>query len=211
MVTLTTLEIRGKHVTLLGSVKGLVSDGESVKETLDNRGYDILCLSISPGELMGLDEFLAEPVDVPFANPEEEIYAKVLGRFGEVEMPPPCFVKALETARSQNIKVIAIDMDDNEYTNAYCNSVSGLEWVGIDRKARKLQRTVFEAASPEEFVKAWDRKVNGSKGFKKLEKKREENMAKRILEVLNMEGGRVLVVIELERMEGVEGILNKYI
>ena len=55
----------------------------------------------------------------------------------------------------------------------------------------------------------WDREINKLKGFRNLETKREEHMARELLRLVK-ENDRILCIIEMQRAEGVcQKVLEK--
>ena len=98
-------------------------------------------------------------------------------------------------------------MDDEHFTAAFCKYVSTLEMVRQGRCEKKWDRHVFKAQTPEDFVVEWDRVVNWLPGYQALERAREEWIAKGIC-ILNKKHDNVLVIVELERLAGVQKFLT---
>jgi hypothetical protein len=198
----------GGVVQLLGAVRGLVTEGTRIAEMIKEIRPEKVGLSISPESLKALNLYIdAGRGEVGPESVEEEIYILELEKFGKVLKPPPCFTEALKQCNSLDIQVVALDMDDVHFTDAYCSHVSGLELIMQGRKSRKLEKRAFESSTPEDFVLEWDSVVNGSKGFRALEREREKviagNIAKTAKNTTNM-----LAVVELERVGGVEDFLK---
>ena len=101
----------------------------------------------------------------------------------------------------------ALDMNDEQYTNAYCRNISTLEMVSQGRGQRRIARHQFAAQTAEEFVLEFDSIVNKQKGYKKLEQEREEFMAMKIGK-LAKKHEKVLAIVELERLGGVKEALG---
>ena len=135
-------------------------------------------------------------------NIEEEYYVRILSQWGEVRKPPPCFVRAWELAGANDLPIHAIDFNDVEFTDIYCHHVNGVEWLKQPAMQRKLARKKFEAKTPEEFAAEWDGFINGSGGLRAIEDSRVKKMASEINE-LSKRSDRVMVVIELERLDEV--------
>ncbi|MDI6917406.1 MAG: hypothetical protein QMC80_06380, partial [Thermoplasmatales archaeon] len=57
------------------------------------------------------------------------------------------------------------------------------------------------------FIFEWDKIVNKLKGFRALEKKREEHMSKKLSE-LSEKHNRILAVVELQRLKGISEMLG---
>ena len=132
----------------------------------------------------------------------EEIYARRLASFGEVKLPPPCYETALKLCLENDIPIVAIDMDDIYYADVFCDSISGWDLIRHSTRVKWLRKKRFKAETAEQFVLEWDRVINKLKGFRNLETKREEHMAKELLR-LAKENDRILCIMEMQRAEGV--------
>jgi len=200
-----TLHMGDCTLRVLGVVKGLVSESAAIEEAFDSFQPDKVAVSISKEELEGLTNM---PEDFePELTRYEEIYASGLARFGDVAAPPPCYVAALELAARKGIPLIAVDLDEDSYTDLYCSAVSGTTLFRHSTRTWLLKHRRFNARTAEEFVRAWDRAVNGLEGFRTIEEKRAESMAARIADACETTA-RVLAVIELERADDVLSILR---
>lgn len=132
------IKIENSIVTILSTVKGLVSDSELVKNAVNAISPDVIAVSISKEELAGLKEM--EPTDEVELNDIELVYAAMLEEFGEVATPSPYLITALNTAVSQNIPILPIDMNDEVYTESYCRNVKTMEMLKESRRAKSLLR-----------------------------------------------------------------------
>lgn len=197
---MTDLEVNGSKVTLVPVIKGLVRDGEMVSHLIKSGGYDCIGVSVSLEGIEGLRNF-HDMEEEPLSQ-LEEAYVKLLKDFGNVSFPPPCYVEAVKAADVSDLKIVPLDMDDIEYTDAYCDSVNIRDMVRLSMITRKILRTKFNVSSKEAFVLDWDGRVNGIKGFRRLENKREKHIADRIKE-LSENSPKVLAIVDLERYEGI--------
>ncbi len=116
-----SIRIDSASVALLPVVKGPVSEGGAVEKAFEEIAPDVIAVSISREDLMGLrnreDYDKYEPSDL------EIIYQAFLEKFGEVRLPPPAYVKALELSESKGIPIVPLDMNNEVYTEAYCEHV----------------------------------------------------------------------------------------
>ncbi len=194
------------EVMLAGAVRGLVSEGERISQLVSTGSPEVVGLSISKEALIGMEEYVnAGKDDAKLDNLEEAVYVRELKKFGELVKPPPCFVEAWKAAIENNIVVKPLDMNDDQFTTAYCRNVSTVELLTLGRRDKKIYKYDFKATTPEEFVLEWDGIMTQSKGFNRLEKEREEFMAKEITKL--SKDNLVLAVVELERLAGiVEGL-----
>jgi hypothetical protein len=205
-MTLEKLKVDGCTVHILGVIKGLKSETEKVRKAFEETKPDVVAISLSREEVEGLKNM---PDDYePELSRYEEIYAEGLGRFGEVAAPPPCYVATLELAQHEGIPLIPVDMDEQSYTDLYCAVVPGTALFRHSTRTWLLKRRTFSDDSPEKFVLAWDKAVNNMEGFRLIEHKRAQAMAKGIREACQRSQS-VLAVIELERASDVLGILRK--
>lgn len=203
-MSLEVLEVLESRLHLLPVVRGLTSEAATVRQAFQSSDPDAVALSISPEEMEGLR---AQPdVDMPPANFEEELYVRELSRFGEVRKPPPCFVEALRLAQTTRRPLMALDMGDAQYTEAYTRNIGTVELILHSRGARRLRASSFPARTPEDLVLLLDGVFNGSKGFRALEMDRESYMARQ-LRNLAATYARPLALVEVERARGVKRAL----
>ncbi len=199
---------KGTVVHLMGIVKGLVSESRRVKERLKEVDFEKGALPISPEEvdaLCNLIESQFEEGEYQLSTPEIA-YVQNLKRFGEVRIPPPSYTIFLEYCTEADIEVEGIDMDDEHYTAAYCEHVSGINWIMQSYIEKRLLKKEVQAKTPREFAIEWDRSINRLSGFQSLEENRERVMAKN-LQRLSIKSD-VFTLIEYERSKGVLKILK---
>lgn len=208
-----SLQIGDSKVRLLSIVKGLVSEGDEVKSGMKDLDIDfeLGALPISEQELKGLNKLVAEEsfddeeLDIQPSNPEK-IYAEKLSRFGEVSLPPPAYIAFLNFCSEHEIDVEAFDMDEEHYTMAYCDHVSGTQWLRQALREKRLHKKKIEAETPEDFAVEWDAVINKLKGYQDLEEHREKVMAKNIKRLSKR--GALIALIEEERVQGVVDLLK---
>ncbi len=200
-----SVEINGSTIQFLPVVKGLVSEGDVVEKAIENEIPDAIAVSISKEELSALgnkdDYDKYEPSDI------EEIYSALLESFGDVKIPPPCYVKALDIGTSKNITLVPIDMNEELYTETYCFEIGGLDLMRESAFVKRAHRKRFDLSSAGAFAVDWDKKVNKPGGFRRLNLKREQHMADALMK-LTGRYHKILAVIEYERLESVEKLLN---
>ncbi len=197
-----------KEVLFFGTIKGLVSEREKLKELFKDFKAQVMFLGISPEEFSGLKKYLKEPFEI---DPEdyEVIYALKLEKYGEVGLPVPTYLEAFAISKNDGIELIPIDMPDNEYSDLFVNTIDFFHIMRFNFRKRKVWRKKFEANTPEEFVMLWDKEVNKIPQYRKIENEREKYMGRKIKELLEERTEeRVMVIIELERLYGVLDTLN---
>jgi pheromone shutdown protein TraB len=195
-----SVEVNHSLVHILGVVKGLASEEEKVESAVAKLSPDAVGLSVSKEQLAALRS--REVWDEYDLSPLESAYATLMKEFGEVKLPSPAFLKALELAESSNIPVIPIDMNDNDYTEAYCQKVGTMDLVREGAFSKSVKRKKFDGTSPESLAIDWDRRVNKAKGFRELEAERERHMAQALVKMC-AHYRIILALVDCERAEGV--------
>ncbi len=195
--------ILGTHTLIIvGTVQGLVSERKKVKDAYLKLKPGIVALPISEEMIEGLRAAVKGEVKEVQTSSIDDLFAEHLKRFGEVQIPPPSLAEALELAEKDSVEVVALDMNEEEYADAYIKHVSSFHFWARIWKLRKLAKKTFAVDTPEDFVVMWDKYISKLKGYASLEKARERFMAERALELLKKHN-RVLALVEYERLEGV--------
>lgn len=194
------LNLNGKKYVFYGTVRGLLSEAEEIEKIFNDLRPDLLMVGISKEDLDGLVTYLDSPFVAEISD-YEIIWGINLQRFGKVKLPVPSYLKAVELCKKENVKIVPIDIDENEYSELYTKKVSTLMLIRHSLRKKKLYRKRFDAKTPEEFSLQWDREITKISGLREIEDEREKHMAKSIIE--NREGKNVFVVVDYERMDGV--------
>lgn len=209
-MVLKLVRVKGKEIYLLGVVKGLTIERKTVRKAFNKIKPDAIALYVSEPELLGLQNVLdGKTKQVPLSR-YEVIYARKLAhyalfdkdKYGEVQVPPPPLMEALELGLKKKRPVVALDMPEQIYQNEYIKNISTTQLLRHSMRIKKLRKKKFNVKTPEEFTLAWDNELTKLKGFKRLEDARERHMAKRIIELKN-KFDTLLAILELERIEGV--------
>jgi hypothetical protein len=195
-----SVEINGSRVHIVGVVKGLVSEEKKVESAMSELTPDAIGISVSKEQLAALRS--KEVWDEYELSPLETAYKTLMQEFGEVRLPSPAFIKALELAEYSKIPVIPIDMNDYDYTEAYCQKVGTADLVREGAFSKSVKRRKFDGSSPESLAIDWDRQVNKAKGFRELEAQRETHMSL-ILKKMTSKYRNILALVDQERFEGI--------
>ena len=187
-------------ITLVPVIRGLVSEGERVLEIAKQLRPKAMAISISKEELSALRN-VGEDLDYEMSE-IETAYSDLLGKYGEVALPPPCFSGALQAADELGIPVLPVDMNEEQYSATYVAVVGTLDLFKESLSIRRLRKKLSRCKTPDEFVIRWDALVNGSKGFDQLSSERERHMAG-VLARMARRYDDLLAFIELDRAEGV--------
>ncbi len=197
-----TLDKDRTQIHLIDVVKGLNSEVDTVIDQIKGFDFDVGCIAISKNELEGLKNMIEDGKDFSIEpNAPERIYAENLSKFGEVSLPPPSYIAFVKYCMEQGIKIMAVDMDEEHYTMAYCEHVSGTQWILQSVREKRLKTKKFDFDDPRDFAKAWDKSINKLKGYQDLEEHRESVIAKNLVRISKK--GVTLALIEVERVEGV--------
>lgn len=187
-------------VAVLPVVRGLPSHGDKVAASIGSWQPDVVALSVSPEELGTLRSFRGETLEPD--TTEDEVYVAGLSVWEEPVMPPPCFTRAVQEATVRNVRLAALDMDEEAYADAYTACVSTMELILQGRLENRLLKKQFHVTTPEDFALAWDGEINRTDGFARLQKERERHLAAQVRKLASGTT-RVLAVIEVERVKGV--------
>jgi len=199
------IELNGSRIYVLPVIKGLISEGEKVRTTIMDARPDAVGMSISREELEGLRTYQGEEIEL---SDLEEAYKAGLSEFGEVQLPPPCYLEALKACDELGIPLIPLGMNEDLFTDRYCELIGSLELMKESFFSHRIARKRFDLESADSFVLDYDRKVNGGRGISALNAEREEHMAS-VLRSLT-EGHRcILAIIELERANSVSIFMEK--
>ncbi|HYK93201.1 MAG TPA: hypothetical protein VEY07_04060 [Thermoplasmata archaeon] len=198
------LRVDGREVWLAGVVRGFAPDVPLLIGRLDEFAPKGVGVGISFDELTGLtDHFVNRPSEplVPLATTET---AELLGlaRFGEVRVPNPAYVRALEWSHARSIPVEALEVSDEQYSQLFADHISYVELVGRTLRERRLTRTAPEAKSADEYAIVWERELARGRGSKRFLDARVAAIvaaARRLVERV----GRAAVVVDRERYDAV--------
>ncbi|HUT28062.1 MAG TPA: hypothetical protein VMW85_08465 [Methanomassiliicoccales archaeon] len=199
------IKVNGSLVRVLPVIKGLVSEGEKVRAAILELRPSAVAISISTEELEGLRTYQGEEIEL---SELEEAYRAGLEEFGEVQLPPPCYLEALKVCDELGTPLIPIDMNEDMFSDRYCELIGGMELVKESFFTHRLAKKRFDMESAESFVLDYDRKVNGGRGIIKLNEEREDHMTRVVIDVTSR-SRLVLVIVELERSAGLLAKMNE--
>ena len=201
------LAIGDSRVAVLPTIRGLVAEADKVRRAVDEFSPEAVAMSVGREELDTLLTFDGgehEP-----ANWEEEIYVAGLRQWGDVRKPPPCFVEGVRAAKERGLATRALDFNDEDYTEAFVTNIGTLDLLWHTRLEKKVREHAFLATTPEGFVLEFDALVNDPEGYVRLERAREQHIARRIEKLAAKHHG-LLALVESERAAGVLGQLSGY-
>lgn len=192
-------------VNILPVVNGLVSEAEKVKHEYGK--YEAYAASLGIEALQALKQRESIGVDDIEVSELDIAYAKKMSVFGEIQVPSPAFCELVDRCAADGTQVIALDMNDTEFDDAYLECVSAVEFTTVHRLAKKGYTAKMDESSPEALALDWDRWVSKKKGFGRLDRMREKHIAEELMDIAKYRTS-ILAVIEVERVNGILEILK---
>lgn len=185
---------------LISFVKGLCSEKEKVLSALDAKQYEAAGIALGFEDLEAIRRRAEIPGD-PQPSELDDVYSFLLKDIGPVDMPDPATVCLVDECGKRNIPVNPLDMNDEMFSEIYCNSVSTFEFLRENRVVKKALKTKFDKSSPEAFVDQWDNLMKTLKGNQKVNEARELYMAEQIKDICKYRS-TLIVLVERERVNG---------
>jgi len=200
----------GADILLLASVRGLSSEAQALGPTLDAFAPEVVGLGVSPEELKALVEYFvladAEPLVPLTTNEVNEV--RGLSRFGEVQVPNPSNVETLRWGRARQIPVAPLDPSEDRSADLFSEHIGYVELVRRTVRERRLGRSPPAPSSPDQFAVQWDQTVGGGRGSRRLAEARDSHLASEVARLVHGRG-RVAVVVDRERFDGVRALLRQ--
>lgn len=201
-----SIVIGGCKVDVMPIVNGVESEAEKVEKAYG--GYEAYGVSLGIEGIQAIrsratitDEFEVSELDLVYAKRMEELTGEC------VSMPSPAICKIVDLVSSDGGNVIALDMNDEDFTEMYCETVPALDFVKEHRLAKKGIKRRFKSTVPADFALEWDAYVNTVKGYRRVCENRERHIAEEILDTAKYKGS-LLAIVEVERAKGVFSILE---
>jgi hypothetical protein len=195
----------GGDVWLVGPVRGLASELAPIGQVLDAHPPELVGLGTSPDELKSLVEYFvlspAEPVVSLTTAERSEIRGLV--RFGEARVPNPSFVEMLRWAHARGVPVEPLDPSEDKTAVLFTDHIGYVELVRRTVRERRVSRSPPTAKTPDEYALTWDQTVAGGRGSREFARARDRHLVREVRR-LARGTGRMLVVVDRERFEGVK-------
>lgn len=199
-----SLKVGDCAVDILPFVNGLESEAEKVRQAFG--GYEAYAVSLGIEGIQAVEK-RSEIEDDPEVGELDLVYAKLMERFGQVELPSPAVCELVDLCGEKGMTVIPLDMNDEQFTELYCGTVKTMDFVREHHHAKKGLKTSFPAETPEELAVQWDGFVNKIKGYREVSAKREAFIAEQIRDISKYRKS-LLALIEVERCDGVVALLE---
>lgn len=187
------------RIDILPVVNGLISEADRVRGLIGD--YEAYAVSLGIEGVQTIKN--RANIDEEFEVSELDlVYAQHISAFGQVEFPSPAMCALIDSVREKGMNVIPLDMNDDDFTQMYCDTVGVTDFVKEHRLAKKGMKRKFELKDAESFALEWDDYVNTVKGYKETSRKREVHIAGQIRDIARFRKN-LLAVIETERVAGV--------
>jgi len=193
------------NLLLLGAVRGLAADAVPTVAALEEFRPEVLGIGMTREELAGLGDYFVdvdtEPLVPLLASELGEV--RGLARYGEVSVPHPTIVAALEWSKKTGVTVEPLDPSEETLASQFAEHVGYVELVRRTLRERSLTREPPTPGTPDEFAIDWDRRLTPGAGSARLIRARESEIATNLLR-LSAGGRRVVGLVDRERFPGVE-------
>lgn len=200
---MTILSSEKGTIEIIPVIKGLVSESPKADVLLD-RNYDAAAVSLGPEDISAISaRSTLEEAEISDAD---AVYGHFLSSFGKIGSPSPVYCALVDLCAEKGIPLIPADMDDAEYTEAYCRNISLLETLKERSLIRSAAKGGLDMSSPEAFVKDFESMFRKIRGFNILAYERADRMAGKLSEALDRRK-RIAAFIEIETADDVARIL----
>lgn len=187
---------------LEGTVPGLKAEGPRIAERFDALQPAAVALGIGPEDLAGLRAFVGGATYEPVGSDADDVYEHYLRQYGDVELPPPDYVTAVQLAAKASLPIVPLDLPEVAYVQRFTDEVSGWALLRYNHRVHQLARHPPPVDDALGFHLWWDEQVRKVRGFDAVERAREQAVAAR-LRTEAWPRGDVLVVLEAARLAGV--------
>ena len=196
-------------VLLIGAVRGLYSESDATLAQLDRANPDHLGLALSPEEYEGIGTYFsdAEAETTIHLIETEKSEIQALTRWGEVRVPNPTAVRAIEWARRRSVPIHPLDPPDEGAAAMFTASIGYVELVRRTLRERSLARAPPSAESPDDFALQWDRRMSAGSGSRDLARNRDSYLVAGAREVLT-KSRNLAVIVDRERFELVRSLFR---
>lgn len=193
------------EVVLLGTVQGLVAEGERVRRAMDEVQPAIVALGMSPESASALARYAPTEGHDPFADlPDHDfVYSRELARFGDVALPPPDALEAVRLAQERGLASYGVDLPEEAYETLFTQSVGAWGFLRYGSIQRKLAKRPPRAEDARAFSLAWDAAIRKVGGIAVVEREREAHIADAAARLAVEKAARVLLVVDVSREAGV--------
>ena len=196
------LNINGRNVVIVAVINGLKSEIAIVREAVEKHSPDLIGISATEKQVEYLRKWnSSEEVDQPEYSDFDLLYAREMSKFGDVVLPSPAQLFAVDVADGVGIEIAALEMSDRDYAELYMKFVKPHSLFIDSIFRRRRLRKVFDGTA-EEVVLKLDSAGRHPKGVELLDSERERHIAAEIARI--SEGHRLLLaLVDYERSAGI--------
>lgn len=197
------------RVLLIGAVRGLQEETYRLVDELERFHPERLGVGLSPEEMKGLLEYFADAEAETTVHLIETETSEVRGlsRFGEVRVPNPVNIRALEWARYRGVPLSALDPPDEGAAQMFTAHIGYVELVRRTLREKSLSRNPPLAPSADEYALRWDSSLALGQGSRELALSRDRYFVSGAKELLQR-ARRVVLVVDRERFASVRTLLT---
>lgn len=194
------------RVCILPVVNGILSETAKVEAAYG--GFEAYGVSLGIEGIQAIknrvqlqDDFEVSELDIAYAQRMEQLTGE------QVEIPSPAMCVLVDLCSKEGKNAIALDMNDADFTEMYCDTVKAWDFVKEHRLAKKGMKHRFKSTDPASFAVEWDSFIHEVKGYRQVSEKREAYIADQIRDVARYKKS-LLAVIEVERAENIARLLR---
>jgi len=192
---------------LVGAVRGPMSEVDPLLGELDSVDPSKVAIQVSPEELRGLEEHFATPLAEPLSLllDSEIALAEALSAFGEVRLPSPSYVMAMRWAKEKGKDLVALDPNEEDYTNLFLKHMGYLALVRRARAERALKKSPPVTSSSEELVCVWNDKLHADRRSSSLLEERRRLAVEKLTEMCEEEKGKkpIFAIVDFEHWNAI--------
>lgn len=194
-------------LVLVGAVRGPMSEVDPLLGELDSVDPSKVAIQVSPEELRGLEEHFATPLAEPLSLllDSEIALAEALSAFGEVRLPSPSYVMAMRWAKEKGKDLVALDPNEEDYTNLFLKHMGYLALVRRARAERALKKSPPVTSSSEELVCVWNDKLHADRRSSSLLEERRRLAVEKLTEMCEEEKGKkpIFAIVDFEHWNAI--------
>ncbi len=208
MISEFTLD--GKKIVLFGGIKGLIRDGDKLRNALIEDRPDIIYIVLTQEQIDGLKAFIKDPFEVSLSDYEIS-YGLHLSVYGEVMTPPPIYIEAIRYSEENEVKILPLDVPEKEFQEYYTKNVGTFDLIHNSLRKKKIIKMEFGDTSPEDFVDKWNAVMQKVKGMRLVDEYRLRYIIGEVNNILNsLDKNNTFIITEYEFYRDVEKEIRKY-
>jgi hypothetical protein len=200
----------GAEYLVLGAVRGLAADAARIGPALDGFRPVLVALALSEDEYRGIREYFVVPAVEPIVSLTGNEVAEIRGlaRYGEVRVPNPTWAATIAWGLERGVPVEPVDPSDETYATMFTDHIGYPELVRRTLRERSLTRRPPTPPTPDEFALEWSARISSKGGSARLAAARDAAAVGAVRRFATR-GGRIAVIVDRERFDGVVGLLQR--